>query len=447
MSEDEKVTGRWLPFHYRSERAGTGPLRWGLFVLVPLVAGAIGWSFLAPLNAAAIATGEIALSGERKTVQHLEGGLVTDILVREGEAVEQNQPLLVVQDLAERTQIEAYQNQLLNARAQIRRLHAERDGLEAPDFADLSLGLAVSSDAVENVERTNQAIAESISQSLVSSAELAASRKLQIEREIDGQRAQIDAKQKQLELVRLELEGAQKLKERGFASDVQVAQLAKSEAVLEGEVGALEAAVAKLQQAILDQDVEIAQMRNERRSELFNELQQAETQAENLRQELRTLTDRQERSVIRAPVSGKILGAQVHTIGAVIAPGTPLMDVVPDNDDLIIEARVKPTDIDIVSFGTAAKIQLSAFKARKVDRLDGEVIDVSADILQDEMTGERYYSARLVVADDVLTNLPNDINLSPGMPVDVFLISGERTLADYFISPITDAAFRAFREE
>ncbi|MEL7213762.1 MAG: HlyD family type I secretion periplasmic adaptor subunit [Pseudomonadota bacterium] len=446
MSDETDVKGRWRLFDYATERAGTGPLRWGLFVLVPLVAGVVGWSFLAPLNAAAIATGEIALSGERKTVQHLEGGLVTDILVREGQSVAANEPLLVVQDLAEQAQIEAYESQLLSTRAQIIRLRAERDDM-TPDFAGLAEGLDVTSEAVENVVRTNEAVLENLSRSIASATELAASRKMQIAREIDGQRAQIAAKQRQIELVQIELEGAQKLQERGFASDVQVAQLAKSEAVLEGEIGALEAAVAKLQQAILDQDVEITQMRNERVSQLLAELQEAETQAENLRQELRTLTDRRARSVIRAPVSGKILGAQVHTIGAVIAPGTPLMDVVPDDDSLIVEARVNPTDIDLVGAGTEAKIQLSAFKARKVDRLDGVVLDVSADILQDEMTGERYYSARLQVAEEALAGLPQDIALSPGMPADVFLIAGERTLADYFFSPITDAAYRAFREE
>jgi membrane fusion protein, epimerase transport system len=447
MSDSETVKGRWRLFDYNTERAGSGPLRWGLFILVPLVAGIVGWSFLAPLNAAAIATGEIALSGERKTVQHLEGGLVTDILVREGQSVAQNEPLLVVQDLAERTQIEAYQGQLLNTRAQIVRLRAERDGVDTLDFSAVSDTLVVAADVIENVVRTNEAIAENLFQSIKSATELAASRKVQIAREIEGQRAQIAAKKKQIDLVKIELEGAQKLQERGFASDVQVAQLSKSEAVLEGEIGALEAAVAKLQQAILDQDVEIIQMGNERTSELLSELQEAEIQAENLRQELRTLTDRQERSVIRAPVSGKILGSQIHTIGAVIAPGTPLMDVVPDNDSLIVEARVKPTDIDLVSRGTLAKIQLSAFKARKVDRLDGVVIDVSADILQDDMTGERYYSTRLEVAEAALAGLPTDIALSPGMPADVFIISGERTLADYFFSPITDAAYRAFREE
>ncbi|WP_224826087.1 HlyD family type I secretion periplasmic adaptor subunit [Cognatishimia sp. MH4019] len=446
MSDKTEAKGRWRLFDYATERAGAGPLRWGLFVLVPLLVGVIGWSFLAPLNAAAIATGEIALSGERKTVQHLEGGLVTDILVREGQSVAANEPLLVVQDLAEQAQIEAYESQLLGARAQIVRLRAERDG-ETPDFTGLAEGLDVTAEAVENVVRTNEAVLENLSRSIASATELAASRKMQIAREIDGQRAQIAAKQRQIELVKIELEGAEKLQERGFASDVQVAQLAKSEAVLEGEIGALEAAVAKLQQAILDQDVEITQMRNERVSQLLAELQEAETQAENLRQELRTLTDRRARSVIRAPVSGKILGAQVHTIGAVIAPGTPLMDVVPDDDSLIVEARVNPTDIDLVGAGTEAKIQLSAFKARKVDRLEGVVLDVSADILQDEMTGERYYSARLQVAEEALAGLPQDIALSPGMPADVFLIAGERTLADYFFSPITDAAYRAFREE
>lgn len=182
-------------------------------------------------------------------------------------------------------------------------------------------------------------------------------------------------------------------------------------------------------------------------SELLGELQSLQVAAEGLRQELRTLRDRQDRAVIRAPVSGVVLGMKVHTIGAVVAPGTSLMEIVPTDDDLIIQARVNPTDIDLVRPGLLAKVQLSAFKVRNVEKLDAIVDTISGDILTDHITGQRYFPVRLRVEQSALATLPDEVILSPGMPADVFIISQESTMAAYLLSPILDAAYHAFREE
>lgn len=443
----QSTPSRWRVFSYDRNHAGRGPMSLGLLVLIPLLVVIVLWASLAPLNSAAIATGEIVLSSDRKTVQHLEGGLITDIFVQEGVAVERGQPLVVVQDLAEQARKEALIVQLINSNAQIARLTAECDGLAEPDFANIGAGFEAPPETVLRFSQTHRGVFENITGSLNSAADLATSRKVQISREIEGLQSQLTAKQKEGELAGQELDARRKLLERGVTSELEVNALARGEAILEGEIGALMASIAKLEQSILDQDVEILRMRNDRASAMLSELQQAQVDAENLRQELRTLQDRQNRAIIRAPVAGVVLDMQVHTIGAVVSPGSPLMEIVQSDDDLIIEAKVSPVDIDLVSPGMPAQVQLSAFKAKKVEKLAAEVLTVSGDILTDELTGDRYFLARLRVDEQAVSDLPNDVTLSPGMPADVFLIAGERTMAEYLLSPILDAAYRSFREE
>ncbi|WP_404404526.1 HlyD family type I secretion periplasmic adaptor subunit [Pelagibacterium halotolerans] len=437
----------WRVFSYDRRKAGRGPMLMGLVFLIPILVAFAAWAMLAPLNSAAIASGVIVLSSERKTVQHLEGGLVTEIYVAEGQAVPQGAPLLVVQDLAERARIDALTVQLVNTNAQIARLNAENEGSTAPDFSAIAADLDVSPDVVDRFADMHLHVFLNLTGSINSAIQLSESRKVQIRREIEGLSAQFEAKQRELALIRDDLEAQRVLLARGVSSQTQVNALARTEVALEGEIGSLSASIARLEQSVLDQDVEVLRMRNDRASALLGELQEAQVSAESIRQELVTLMDRQSRAVIRAPVSGRVLDMQVHTIGAVISPGAPLMDVVPDEDDLIIEARVSPADIDLVSPGMFAKVQLSAFKAKKVDKLDATVITVSGDILTDEMSGEQYFLARLKVGEAALAELPGDVELSPGMPADVFMIAGERTMAEYLLAPILDAVYRAFRED
>jgi len=443
----QKQVSRWHIFTYSADHAGRGPAFIGMIVLLPIFLSFVGWAAFAPLNAAAIASGEIVLSSDRKTVQHLEGGLITNIYVKEGEAVEKGQPLIAVQDLAEQARIQALTLELVNSNALIARLSAERDLSNQPEFSNIANALEIDHETVTEFTHMHNGIFNNLRDSIKSLEELSASRKIQIQREIEGLNAQLIAKRREAFLVKEELENKKILLEKGIATEVEVNALSRTEAVLDGEVGSLVSSIAKLEQSVLDQDVEIVKAKNERASTMFKELHQALVTSENLKQELVTLRDKRNRSIIRSPVKGLVLGKQVHTIGAVISPGTPLMDIIPQDDDLIIEAKVNPTDIDLVSQGMKAKVQLSAFKAKKVDKLDARVETVSGDLLIDEATGEKYFLTRLRVSDDILATLPNDIDLTPGMPSDVFLIAGERTVANYLLSPILDSLYRSFREE
>lgn len=443
----DKRPGRLSVFGYGGERAGRGPMLAGLLLIVPIIAAFALWSALAPLNAAAMAPGEVVLTSERKTIQHLEGGLVTELLVAEGEAVEAGTPLLVVQDLSQRGQIEALEVQLASRRAEIARLKAERDDLETPDFDAVGAGLSLSPAAIEEFRASHLAVLQNQRAGFASVADLALSRKAQIAKEIEGQAAQMASAERQLELLSKEIAASEALKAKGLSTEKQHIQLQRDEAALDGQIGALIASVAKLEQSIIDQDLEIIRMTNERRTAMFAELQASEVAASEIGTQLATLRDQRDRSVLRAPVAGRVLDLKVHTVGAVIAPGEPLMDIVPDTDDLTIEARVSPVDIDLVSEGMEAELQLSAYSQRRAPRIRGRLVSVSGDILTDEMSGERYFLARLIVDEDALAALPEDVRLSPGMPADVFLIAGERTVADYLLTPIVAATSRAFRED
>ena len=438
---------RWSVFCYNAKYVGRGPEFVGLIVLIPMLLGLAAWASFAPLNSAAIASGEIVLSADRKAVQHLEGGLVTEVFVNEGQEVTLGQPLIVVQDLAERTRKRSLTLQIVNNRALIARLTAERDDLEVPDFSALSRGLDAPNHVRQEFKDLHLGVFTNLQFSMQSTADLAASRQLQISQEMAGVQAQLDAKLQDRDLVAGELEAKRTLLANGIATETEVTAMERNLIAIDGEIGSLTASIARLEQSSLDQDVEVLKMRNDRRAALLEELEQAHLTAEDMRQELLNLQDRQDRAVIRAPASGVILDMQVQTVGAVISPGTLLMDIVPSEDDLIIEAKVNPVDIDLVTPGGIAEVQLSAFNTRRVDKLDATIETISGDILTDEISGERYFLARLRVEEDVLQTLPADVQLSPGMPADVFLIAGERTVADYLLSPLIDAARRGFREE
>ena len=223
--------------------------------------------------------------------------------------------------------------------------------------------------------------------------------------------------------------------------------LQRNDAELKGQFGTLKANIAQLRQAIAGSEIEIIDLKTETHNAVLDELNQVTLSIQELQNQLNQLEDRLKRTVIRAPSDGIAMDLQVHTKGAVVQPGQRIMDIVPQDDRLIIEARLNPNDIDLVTTGTEAKVVLSAYKAKKVPKLDAKVLTVSADTLQDEVTGERYFAARILVDDSIFEELKADIALYPGMPAQVFLIVGERTVADYLLAPVKDATYRAFREE
>lgn len=446
MSEG-RTANRFTVFGYRSDKAGHGPMLYGFAVLVPLLLVAGGWSVLAPLNAAAIADGKIVLNYDRKVVQHLEGGMVDALLVEEGQSVKVGDPIIVIRDIAQRTEMNTLYEQLAAKRAHRARLLAERDGLERPDFASLGEAIELDRARLESLADLQSGMFENRSFTLKSKIDIIRSRQLQTEDEIDGLEAQLAAAQKRIALLSEELIGVTDLAEKGYSTRTRKLELQKQIAELEGEAGAHRSDIAQLRQANLSADLEVIDLQNERRTEVLESLQSVEPEVQELTHRLVATRDELKRTVITSPASGRVLDLQVKTVGAVVNPGARILDVVPEDDRMIIEARVLPTDIDLVAEGTPAKVMLTAYKANKVPKIDAVLENLSADIHVDEATGESYFLARVAVDETLFEKLKADVTLYPGMPVQVFFLEDGRTVADYLLSPVFDAAYRAFREE
>lgn len=448
MNEATKAGGKKFGiFSYNYETAGRGPARWGFLVLVPFLIILGGWATFAPLNAAAIATGEVVLNQDRKTVQYLEGGIVDNILIGEGEEIERGQPILIIRDISQRTRINMIYNQLASARAVQSRLVAERDGLQMLDFSKLADSIDLPKPELLSLRNTQTKLFISRQTSLKTKIELIEARKIASQKQIEGLKAELKAMRTQHRLAQEEMKIVAGLFKKKIATTQRKMATERTNAELEGQIGSLEADIARLEESILAADIEVIDLQTDTQNAVLQQLQEVDLSIQDLTHQMGETLDQLERTIIKAPSSGRIMDLQVHTKGAVVQPGARILDIVPDDDRLIVEAKLNPNDIDLVNEGVKAKVLLSAYKAKKVPKLDGEVLHVSADILTDKTTGERYFLARVLVDDNVLNNLKADVSLYPGMPAQVFFLAGERTVADYMLSPVLDATYRAFREE
>lgn len=439
--------GRFDVFGYHFETAGRAPVLFGYLILVPFLLIFLAWAVWAPLSAAAIADGEIVLNFDRKKVQHLEGGIIDKLLVAEGQLVKKGDPILIIRDVPQRSQIDTLYDQIANARALLARLRAERDEAESPDFAGLSDGLELPQGKAEALIALQRRLFETRKRSLASKIEIIQAQKAQSRSEISGLEAQLVATSNQLKLVFEEYNSVNTLREKGYTPLDKLRELEKAMAESLGKIGELAASIARSQHGILAAELQIHEVNNEHQQSVLDELQKSELSAQEMTHQLGSILDQLTRTTVKAPASGRVMDLQFHTEGAVIAPGERILDIVPVDDRLIVEAKLLPTDIDLVREGGKAKVLLSAYKAKKVPKIDGVVDTLSGDILSNEMTGEKYFQVRVVVDDSALKKLTAEVTLYPGMPVQVFFIEQERTLADYLLSPITDATYRAFREE
>ncbi|MBU0499448.1 MAG: HlyD family type I secretion periplasmic adaptor subunit [Gammaproteobacteria bacterium] len=438
---------RFDVFAYRYETAGKAPVLFGYLFLVPFLLIFLIWAVWAPLSAVAIADGEIVLNFDRKKVQHLEGGIIDKLLVAEGQLVRKGDPILVIRDIPQRAQVDTLHDQIASTRALLSRLRAERDGVDTPDFAGLNEGLELPPGKAEALIALQRRLFETRKGSLAAKIEIIQAQKQQSRSEIVGLEAQLVATSNQLRLVFEEYNNVSTLREKGYTPLDKIRELEKTMAELQGKIGELAASIARSQQGVLSADLQVHDLSNERQQAVLDELQKVELSLQEMLHQLITIMDQLTRTTVKAPTSGRVMDLQFHTEGAVIAPGERILDIVPVDDRLIVEAKLLPTDIDLVHEGGKAKVLLSAYRAKKVPKIDGVVDTISGDILSNEMTGEKYFQVRVVVDDSTLKKLTAEVTLYPGMPVQVFFIEQERTLADYLLSPITDATYRAFREE
>ena len=401
-----------------------------------------------PINSSSIAIGKIVLDFNKKTIQHFEGGIIAEIMVKEGEFVHQGEDLVILQNIQAKAQKSLVQKQLLSAKSIYNRLVLEQTYEQELDLNSIrEQAINLNFNEIDEIIQTQTNIYKIKQEAYLGKIDILKQRIMQTEKEIEGLNYQYESQKTQLEILAQELEFTQKMVELKNLPMSEELALSKEIANLKGQKGSLTAAIAKAKQSISEINLEIINFTKEHLNNILAEMQEIENEIAGLSEQLISTTDILTRTIIKAPVSGLVMDLKYHTKGAVIPPAGEIMNIVPQNDDLIIEARVKPVDIDLVKQGLKAKISLSAFKAKKVPKLDGEILTVSADIMIDEATGENYFLARIAISTDSLANLNEKIELYPGMPAETYIITGSRTILAYLIAPIKDASYKAFRDD
>ena len=403
------------------------------------------WAAFAPLASAAIAPGKVILSGNKKTIQHLEGGVVEEILVREGQTVKKDQPLVRLNETASRARLDLFRKQYQTAKASEARLIAERDGTEEIAFPEELLKEKEASDTLKEILTSQERLFESRRATQQGKQKVLEQKKAQFKEEISGLGSQVSSATEQIKLLGEEIRAVKKLLRQGNAQKPRLLALQRQQAELKGNRGDYKARISRAEQAIGEADLQIINSNNEFANAVAAEKREVVDKLADLQERLKASTDIMDRIVITAPLSGVVTSLQVHTIGGVIQPGETVLEIVPI-DELLVEAQVAPQDIDVVRAGLEARVMLSAYAARRVPPIAAKVVHVSPDRFEDKRTGMPYYSARIRVNEKDLSE-HEGIELTPGMPADALIVTGERSVLSYLMTPITDSFRLAFREE
>lgn len=415
-----------------------------LIVLIGL-GGFLAWTASAPLAGGAVMSGRVSVESNRQVVQHLEGGIVSEILVRDGDTVKAGDVLLRLSDVRVKANLQVLSDRLYAALAQRARLVAERDRSEEIIFPDRLLAAAQSPAVAEQI-RAQQVSFVSRRETKQGQVTILRQRMEQLGRQKDGLNAQLKSTRQQIATIRTELASTRRLSEQGLAPRTRVLALERSAADLGGQEGQLLADIARNEVATGEALLQIDQVENTFRTDVVQELEKVERDIAELEEQRTAAEDQMRRTEIRAPVSGVVVGMAAHTVNGVIAPGGRILDIVPQDQPLIVEAYVNPQDIDKVLPGETAEVRFSAFSTRTTPSVDGVVEIVSADVLTDADGKRSYYLARVKVGDDQIARL-GDVRLVPGMPAEVIVNTGERTALDYLTKPVVDMFARSFKED
>lgn len=421
------------------------PVMLGLAATLALVAGFGLWAALSHISGAIVAQGQIEVERDRQVVQHPDGGVVAEILVTEGARVEAGQTLLRLDGAALRSELTIVEGQLSELAGRSARLTAERDGLTELALPVDILALAATSTEVAAQLDGQRRLFEARNATLSERRELLSRRIDQIAAQSNGISAQSTALTVQLALIEQELAAQQDLLDKGLTQVRTVLALQREQARLEGQIGALQAELARTGDQATEIEIERSSLETRRREEATTELRDIGPMVLELTERRRALIERIDRLEIRAPVAGIVLGLQVTTPQAVLRAAEPVLYLIPQDRQLVVTARIAPIHIDEVSVGQEAELVFPAFSARDTPHFRGRVTLVAPDAQTDPRTGAAYYTAELQLAAPGEVRL-GDRALVPGMPVEVFLQTGRRTPLAYLVKPFADYFAHAFRE-
>lgn len=406
-----------------------------------------GWAAVAKLDAAVVAPGAISLEGNRKVVQHLEGGIVEEILVKEADVVEQGQPLLRLNSVENQSNLQVFEFRRDVARIVETRLLAERylkDSFELPEEMD---GVNLEAKGLQETVDDQLGLFEDRRMILQSQTEILSSRIEQTNEQIRGLEQQKGALERRYENYRQLIERMEEGVEKGLIQNNILAQRQDDYIQIEADLGQIISQIAQAKNTISETKLQALQVGQEYRERANTELDAVRSELSELQERVKVANEVLSRTEIVAPASGSIQNLQVHTVSSVIRPGDVLMEVVPADEELIFTARVSPVDIDNVAVGLSTEVRFSAFKARLTPIVLGEVANVSHDVITPDNPNEMpYYLARINVDP---ADISEDIRerITAGMPVDVVITTGERTVVNYLTSPLMDAVRKSLLEE
>jgi HlyD family secretion protein/epimerase transport system membrane fusion protein len=421
-----------------------GTLAFGWITIGILFGGFGTWASVAPLTSAAIAPGTVVVDSNRKSVQHLEGGVIREILVRDGDVVEAGEVLLRLDGASIRAALASLQPMLTTNEAQKARLRAEREGLDVILFSEDLVAEAERDVATAQILAGQRRVFETRRNALLGERALNANRLAQSRQRLEGLQRQLEVKQREMALMANEWAGQRALLSKGYTTQRRVADAQRTVQRLESEYADLYSKVEETKVLVERYELEDSQIHRNFVEQVENELYKSEQEAYQLLERMRAIRDQHTRLDVRAPVSGVVVNMVAHTVGGVVAPGSPILDIVPRNDKLMIEAQVRPSDIDGVKADLAADVRFPAFDGTEIPRLTGMVTTVSADRLIGS-GGIAYFLVRVQVDESELARLGGP-TLIPGMPAEVLINKSERTLLNYLLAPLLHGVWTAFRE-
>lgn len=455
----EEVDERTLPGEYTrtenpkaSQGIGEIPsdysrrIRFGLIVLLVSFVGAGGWAAFAPLDGAAIAPGRVIVESQNRVVQHLEGGIIDSLMVRDGAHVNHGDPLLVLSDTKPRTELNIVELELREELGREARLMAERVGASEISFPDELT--EQDNAAVRNIIEGQEGLFKSRTESLQGQLGIYKQRTQALSQQMRGLRAMNRTLESRIASYEEELANWQELFDQELADRNRINEMQRELYRLQGEKSGNESQLAELEIKIGETESEALVTMQRYAEEVAEQLREAQRKVADLRARRTALQDTLDRTTIVSPVTGTVVGLAVHTVGGIVRPGDTLMEIVPSDQEFTIQVRVQPQDIDRVETGQKADVRLSAFNQQTADIIEGKVLGLSADAIKVENSEERYYEAKIELTELGMESMQaQGMYLVPGMPAEVMIKTGERTALQYLLDPVTRMVERAFREE
>ncbi len=429
----------------RTQQAIRNHLLAGVGLAALLVGGVGGWASLTDISGAVISPGVLVVASRVQEVQHPTGGIVAEICAHDGDRVKAGDVLVRLDATVTRANLAIITKELNELMTRKARLIAERDGADSIVFPQELLRQESDPDVAQNIASERRLFDIRRSARLGQKEQLE-ERIKQLRQEGEGYTAQVNAKAQEIVFINRELEGARTLWKQNLMPISKLTEIERGATRIEGERGQFVATLAQSNGKIAETELQILQVDRDLGSEVGKELRDIDATLGELVERKITAEDQLKRIDIRAPQDGTVHESAVHTVGGVIAPGNPIMMVVPNAGSLLIEAKVAPQDIDQLQLGQAAGLRFSAFNQRTTPEINGTISRIGADVTVDQRTGQNYYTVDIATRPEEVARL-GDVKLIPGMPVETFIKTGDRKVISYLIKPLRDQIVRAFREQ